>query len=201
MLFQKLRIFTVIMAFLLLTGCASRLMTLEIPPASKNFSGNWQFISQDETAYDEFRRRAQFASTRALTNLDSDQSSSRRKASRDLPNHLLMDMLVSLVSLPINELFIEQGQSQLSVDYGVAGYHSFKLAEENELLIGGAKIKATAGWQAEQMVIHMVITERFQIIQRFRLLDETNLVETLEVNMGSEQSLRHQRWYGLRAGQ
>ncbi|MBT8448242.1 MAG: hypothetical protein KJO69_01045 [Gammaproteobacteria bacterium] len=195
----SLRLFFITTLFFLLTSCASRLMELDLPPSDKNISGTWVFISQDEVAYSEFKRRAQFASTRAITNLDSQNSSKRRTASKDLPNHLLMDVLVSLVSLPIQELFFEQNSNTLAVDYGVAGYHRFNMAKDNELLIGGAKIKATAGWEAEQIVIHMVITDRFQIIQRFRLLDKTNLLETLEVNMGSEQSLQHQRWYGIKA--
>jgi len=195
----SLRLFFITTLFLLLSGCASRLMKLDLPPSNKNISGTWVFISQDEAAYSEFKRRAQFASTRAMTNLDSQNSSQRRTASKDLPNHLLMDVLVSLVSLPMQELFFEQNSSSLAVDYGVAGYHRFNMAEDNELLIGGAKIKATAGWEDEEIVIHMVITDRFQIIQRFRLLDKTNLLETLEVNMGSERSLKHQRWYGIKA--
>lgn len=173
-------------------------MTLQMPPSSADFSGTWRFISQDENAYQDFKRRAQFASTRALTDLtkpSKQQQQRSRRTSDALPNHILLDMLVSLVSLPIDELYIKQTASTFAIDYGVAGYHQFKLAKENELLIGGAELKSTAGWEDGQMLIQMVVTERFQIIQKFRQMDKNNLVETLEVTLGNEQKISHQRWY------
>lgn len=195
----RLRLVIVFIFSILISGCASRLITLEQPPADKNISGTWYFVSQDEVAYRDFKQRAQYASTRALTSIKTTSSNQRRRRmDSDLPNHLLMDMVVSLVSLPINELFIEQTGKSLAIDYGVAGYHRFDIAKANELVIGGAELKATAGWKENQMHVQMVITDRFQIVQRFRLMDKSNLLETLTLNMGDERSISHQRWYSLK---
>jgi hypothetical protein len=179
---------------LFLSGCASRLSKLEKLPASFNVDGTWQFVSQDEASYKRFTRRARQATAKITAELIQ-RGESRAAREQAEPDRMLLDVLVSLLSLPRNELFFNQTPRTIEIDYGVAGYHVFPIGESTELLMGGAELDAVAGWDKGNLVVHIRVTNDFDIYQRFRLMDNLNLLETMEITLENGRTISHERWY------
>ena len=178
----------------MLSGCGSRLAVVEDIPNRVDLNGKWAFVSEDEFTYDRFRSRAEVATARITAELIA-QGKSRSAIEEAQPDRMILDVLVNLLSLPRQELFFRQTDNLIEVDYGVAGYHSFLIGEETDMLLSGAEFKAIAGWQKGEVVIHIVVTSEFDIYHRFRLMDENNLLETMAIKLSENRPLEHQRWY------
>ena len=178
----------------MLSACGSRLAVVEDIPNRVNLSGKWAFVSEDEFTYERFRSRAEAATARVTAELIA-KGKSRSAIEEAQPNRMILDVLVNLLSLPRPELFFRQTDELIEVDYGVAGYHSFLIGEETDMLLSGAEFKAIAGWQKGEVVIHIVVTSQFDIYHRFRLMDENNLLETMAIKLSEDRTLEHQRWY------
>ena len=182
---------------LTLSSCTSRLSKVGQSPANIDLNGVWTFISEDQSTYDQFKRRVQNATAMATVQLikKGDSNMIREQAQ---PNRMLLDMLIGLLSLPREEIFFNQTDRTIEVDYGVAGYHSFPIAVPTKMVMAGAELDAVAGWENDELLIHILVTDQFQIYQRFRLMDSKNLLETMEIKLSSNQRLRHQRWYRVK---
>jgi hypothetical protein len=189
-----LRLLSALMVVLFVSACGSRLAVVEDIPQRIDLNGKWAFVSEDEYTYDRFRARAEAATARVTAELIA-RGQSRSAIEEAQPNRMILDVLVNLLSLPRKELFFRQTDSLIEVDYGVAGYHSFIIGEETEILLSGGEFKAIAGWLKGEVVIHIVVTSRFDIYHRFRLMDENNLLETMEIELSDDNTLEHSRWY------
>jgi len=190
-LLRSLAVFCILIS---INACGSRLAVVEDIPNRVDLNGKWAFVSEDEYTYERFRSRAEAATARVTAELIA-KGQSRSAIEQAQPNRMILDVLVNLLSLPRKELFFRQTDSLIEVDYGVAGYHSFPIGKETDMLLSGAEFKAIAGWQKGEVVIHIIVTSQFDIFHRFRLMDENNLLETMEIRLSSDRTLDHQRWY------
>lgn len=182
-------------SLLMAAACSSRLMQLAPPPSGINLTGNWEFISQDEVAFERFKQRIGQAAMRVHAQMIEQGQNGRSNFQRAMPERMLLDMLTGLLTLPRKELYFKQTKQMIEIDYGVAGYHSFPIGKATELLLNGAELDATAGWKDGDLQVQILVTSEFQIQQKFRLMDANNLLETTSVQLSHQRSLNHQRWY------
>ena len=178
----------------LITGCGSRLVDLDSVPDSVDLNGNWQFVSEDAATYDQFKYRAEAWTNRVMSEITA-RGLSRTAIEEAQPNRLILDVLISLLTLPRKEIFFRQTSDTLEVDYGVAGYHIFPIGTPTEILLARTEFDALAGWQEDEVVIHILVTSEFDIFNRFKPMDENNLLETIEIRLSDTRTLSHQRWY------
>jgi len=130
-----IRLNLVLFATLIMTACGSRLINVSSPPAKSDYTGLWKFIDQAEDTHKQLRRRSQYATSNIIPIESRDGSTRRSRNPYDTPVHILTDMLIGLLSLTPKELFITQSGNKVEVDYGVAGYHSFPIAEPTKIIM------------------------------------------------------------------
>ena len=179
---------------IILSGCGSRLVDLDSVPSSIDLNGNWRFVSEDAATYDQFKYRAEAWTNRVMSEITA-RGLSRTAIEESQPNRLILDVLISLLTLPRKEIFFRQTADTLEVDYGVAGYHSFPIGRPTKMLLARTEFDAMAGWQQEEVVIHILVTSEFDIFSRFKPMDDNNLLETIEIKLSDTRTLSHQRWY------
>ncbi len=184
----------ILLSILLISGCGSRLADLDKVPVAIDLNGKWLFISEDKSTYDQFKYRAEAWTNRVMAEITA-RGLSRTAIEEAQPNRMLLDVLISLLTLPRKEIFFRQTSELFEVDYGVAGYHSFPIGTPTEILLAGNEFTAMAGWKDEEIVIHILVTSEFDIFNRFKLMDENNLLETIEIRISDTKTLSHQRWY------
>lgn len=188
------RTIIVLATSLLLASCGSRLVSLDKVPNSVDLNGNWLFVSEDAATYDQFKYRAEAWTNRVMSEITA-RGLSRTAIEESQPNRLILDVLISLLTLPRKEIYFRQTNDIIEVDYGVAGYHSFPIGSPTEMLLARTEFDAMAGWQTDEIVIHILVTSEFDIFNRFKPMDENNLLETIEIRLSDSKTLSHQRWY------
>ena len=188
------RLLCIWLGLMTISGCGSRFIEVDALPSDINLSGKWQMVSEDKVAYQQFKRRAEDWTNQIMSELIA-RGQSKTFIEESRPRRMIMDVLVNLLSLPREELFFRQTPELLEVDYGVAGYHSFPLGQETEILLAGAEFNAIAGWQNNEIVLQILVTPEAQIYHRFRLMDDKNLIEIMEIELSENEVISHQRWY------
>ena len=191
---QLHRIALIIFSTVFLSSCGSRLVDLDSVPNSVDLSGNWEFVSEDAATYDQFKYRAEAWTNRVMSEITA-RGLSRTAIEESQPNRLILDVLISLLTLPRKEIFFRQTGDIFEVDYGVAGYHTFPIGRPTKMLLARTEFDAMAGWQQDEVVIHILVTSEFDIFNRFKPMDENNLSETIEIKLSDTKTLSHQRWY------
>ena len=191
---QIYRSVLVLICSALLASCGSRLVDVDSVPSTVNLNGNWLFVSEDAATYDQFKYRAEAWTNRVMSEITA-RGLSRTAIEESQPNRLILDVLISLLTLPRKEIFFRQTSDTLEVDYGVAGYHIFPIGTPTEILLARTEFDALAGWQEDEVVIHILVTSEFDIFNRFKPMDENNLLETIEIRLSDSRTLSHQRWY------
>ena len=109
------RLMALIVLLFSLTACASRLKQVSRAPETINITGSWKLLSQDQNSYERFNRQARMASAKATAEL-IERGESRSAIIEAQPNRMLLDVLISLLSLPREELFFRQTSGTIAID-------------------------------------------------------------------------------------
>jgi hypothetical protein len=181
---------------MLLAGCSNHGDFKKAPPGA-SISGTWEFVSQDDASYQQLLNALNYMPLGIPGLSNSDVAYNRRSNSTYLEQKLLRDMLVGVFSIIPKDLYIEQSPTQVSVDFGVAGFHSFNIGERNELIMEGLEVDAYAGWINGQFTIQIGNSAHYKLIEKFNVIND-RLIRTIELNIyGRDKPLIHSRYFKL----
>lgn len=180
----------------LLAAC-SNLGDFKQAPPDTSISGTWEFVSQDQASYQQLLNALNYMPLGIPGLSNSDVEYNRRANSGYYEQKLLRDMLVGVFSITPKELYIEQSAAQVSVDFGVAGFHTFNIGERNELIMQGLEVNAFAGWINGEFTIQIGKSEYYRLVEKFNVIND-RLIRTIELNIyGKDKPLRHRRYFKL----
>ena len=181
---------------MLLSACSNH-GDFKKAPAGASISGTWEFVSQDNTSYQRLLNALNYMPLGIPGLSNSDVEYSRRSNSTYLEHKLLRDMLVGVFSIIPKDIYIEQSPTQVSVDFGVAGFHTFNIGEKNELIMQGLEVDAYAGWINEQFTIQIGNSNYYKLIEKFNVINN-RLIRTIELDIyGRDKPLLHRRNFKL----
>ncbi len=153
-------------------------------------------MSQDENSIKYLQNRLNYVPINV-----NDRFSTQRQASidtryRNSDEKLLHDLVVGLLTIAPNELYFEQTDKNVSIDFGVAGYHTFTILQQSEILMDGFEIEAIAGWKQHDFIIQMRIGTSYTLTEKFTLLDKNRLLETIELVISNRKKpIIHKRYF------
>jgi len=166
-------------------------------PANSSISGTWEFVSQDATSYQRLLNALNYMPLGISGLSNSDVEYTRRANSTYVEQKLLRDMLVAVFSIIPKDIYIEQSATQVSVDFGVAGFHTFNIAERTELIMEGLEVDAYAGWLDGQFTIQIGNNDFYKLLEKFTVIDD-RLIRTIELEIyGRDKPLIHNRYFKL----
>jgi hypothetical protein len=181
---------------MLLAGCSNH-AAFKKAPTGASISGTWEFVSQDEASYQLLLNALNYMPLGIPGLSNSDVDYNRRSNSTYLEQKLLRDMLVGVFSIIPKELYIEQSPSQVSVDFGVAGFHTFNIGEKNELIMQGLEVNAFAGWINGEFTIQIGSSNYYKLVEKFNVIND-RLIRTIELDVyGKDKPLMHRRYFKL----
>ena len=184
---------------LIIAGCSQQPI-MQPPPLGLSLSGTWTFEKQDEQSIQYLLNRLNhvpmYLGERSLGKRNSNQRG-QRAGGINMEQNLLRDLLVGLFTIVPKELYILQTDDQISIDFGVAGYHTFDLLTKTEIILGGFKIDSYAGWNSNEFVLQLNLGNSFQLLEKLTLINNNQqLVETIELKFSNnDNSLIHNRIY------
>ena len=175
------------------TGCSSQPVPELNSTAGISLSGVWIFDKQDEQSFLNLQNALNYVPLQLNNKLNRRNSRPQHQEQK-----MLRDLLVGLLTIIPQELYILQTEQQVSIDFGVAGYHTFNILERTEILMNGFEINAFAGWKHNDLLIHMNMGPSYKLIEKFTLLNDNQLLETIELKIsGRDKSLTHKRYFKL----
>ena len=171
---------------------------MQPPPLGFSLSGTWTFEKQDEKSVQYLLNRL----NHVPMYIDERNSNKRgqRFGGRNMEQNLLRDLLVGLFTIVPNELYILQTNKQISIDFGVAGYHTFDLLTKTEIILDGFEVDSYAGWQSNEFVLQLNLGDSYQLLERLSLMNnKQQQLETIELKFSNnDKSLKHKRIYNLK---
>lgn len=166
-----------------LGACSKQLNRQPAPDTRVDLSGTWRFVKQNEQSI----RRMQHQLNYVPVNIDGKTSMVEQNATHskyDTNQHkLLRNLLVGLLTTSPRELYFEFTGNSVAIDFGVAGYHTFSIQQESEIFIDGFEVDAFANWKNNTLVIQMNMGSSYEVIENFMLLDDSRLLETIELKI------------------
>jgi hypothetical protein len=179
-----------------LPACSNHGDFKKAPPGT-SISGTWEFVSEDEASYQQLLNALNYMPLGIPGLSNSDVEYSRRANSSYFEQKLLRDMLVGVFSITPKDIYIEQSPTQVSVDFGVAGFHTFTIGEKNELIMQGLEVDAYAGWISGQFTVQIGNSNYYKLIEKFNVIND-RLIRTIELNIyGKDKPLIHRRYFKL----
>lgn len=181
----------IVLLSLIVSACSNK-PAYDPAPEGVSLSGIWVFDRQDEESYEYLINRLNYIH---LGSHNSNQPS-HNSSPELMEQKMLKDLLVGLLTITPKELYIEQSDKQIAIDFGVAGYHTFNIAKKTEILMQGLEIDAYAGWQGNDFLIRLGQGISSQLIEKFTLINNEQLVETIELKLSNgNNSLKHKRYF------
>ncbi|PCJ49730.1 MAG: hypothetical protein COA74_04565 [Gammaproteobacteria bacterium] len=197
LLLQIVKRFCLLAILLGLVSACGSYPTYHKAPEGANVAGTWKFVAQDEYSYQRLLNALNYVPLGIPGLSNSDVDSARRENYTYREQKLLRDMLVGIFSIVPKELYIEQTEHHVSIDFGVAGFHTFKLAEKTELIMQGIEVDAYAGWLAGQFIVQFGTSNYYKLIEKFTVIND-KLIETIELDIyGQDKPLIHKRHFKL----
>ncbi len=177
----------------LLSGCSQQPVK-QPPPVGLTLSGIWTFDKQDEQSIQHLLNRLNHVPM-YIGNRNFGQQ--HRMDNRNLEQSILRDLLLGLFAVVPKELYILQTDDQISIDFGVAGYHTFNLQTKTEIVLDGFEIDSYAGWKGNEFVLQLNLGKSYQLLEKFTLFNNNQqLLETIELKfLSGDNSLIHNRIY------
>lgn len=168
------------------------------PPAGLNLSGTWTFDKQDEQSIQYLLNRLNHVPM--YTGNGDFGRRQQRMDNRNLEQNILRDLLLGLFTVVPKELYILQTNDQISIDFGVAGYHTFDLLTKTEIVLDGFEIDSYAGWKGNEFVLQLNLGSSYQLLEKFTLINNNQqLFETIELKfLANDNSLIHNRIYNFK---
>lgn len=192
MTYFRILIFSVIFIF---TGCSYQ-DQYKPAPVGLSLSGIWIFDRQDEQSLLGLLRALNYVPPILNQSHHSVRSDNLNKKVKYQEQRMLRDLLVGLITIIPKELFIEQSKQQISIDFGVAGYHTFNIGKKTEIMMDGFELDAYAGWRGNDFFFRIPLGGRYQLIEKFTLRGDNQLVETIELQItGRDKPFIHQRYF------
>ena len=191
--------YTIVILLLIFFGCSNQPI-LETAPeledgGENSLSGIWIFDGQDEQSLQHLRQALNYVPL----NVQIRQNNYGQNNSNDYQDReqkILRDLLVGTLSIAPEELYILQTNNQVTIDFGVAGYHTFNILQKTEILMDGFKIEAFAGWKLNDLIIQLNMGSSYQLIEKFTLVNGQRLEETIELQIvGRDKLLTHRRYF------
>ena len=181
---------------MVLTACSNSHNFKKAPPGV-SISGTWEFVSQDEASYQQLLNALNYMPLGIPGLSNSDVKYNRRANSSYYEQKLLRDMLVGVFSIIPKDLYIEQSPSQVSIDFGVAGFHTFNISQRNELIMQGLEVDAYAGWVDGEFTVQIGKSNYYKLIEKFIVIND-RLIRTIVLNIyGKDKPLIHKRYFKL----
>ena len=186
----------VFISLITFTGCSNQPVPDLDPTAEISLSGVWIFDKQDEQSFQKLQNALNYVPLKLNKVYANNKLSGRNSRPQNQQGKMLRDLMVGLLTIIPQELYILQTEQQVSIDFGVAGYHTFNMLERTEILMDGFEIDAFAGWKRNELLIHLDMGSSYKLIEKFTLLNDRQLLETIELKIvGRDNSLIHKRYF------
>ncbi|MCP3674143.1 MAG: hypothetical protein GY829_06690, partial [Gammaproteobacteria bacterium] len=169
----------IITLLFLISGCSQK-PVMKPPPLGLSLSGTWTFDKQDEQSIQYLINRI----NHVPLYIGSGNFSQRKQQmdSRNLEQNMLRDLLLGLFTVVPKEIYILQTDDQISIDFGVAGYHTFDLLTKTEVVLDGFKIDSYAGWKGNEFILQLNLGHSYQLLEKLTLINNNQqLLETIEL--------------------
>jgi len=181
---------------IIVAGCSNKPNLQDNPATDFQFSGIWNFVSEDQQSLLRMQNMLNFVPpvpSERFSMMKQERINARHWNSEQ---KILRDLVVGLLTVAPKELYFEKNESKVSIDFGVAGYHTFNILQMSEILMDGFEIKAFAGWKNKDLIIQMSFGSSYQLTEKFTLLDNNRLLETIELEISHrKKSITHKRYF------